>query len=650
MPATALNLIWKVEKDGRFSLWEGQLPVLVSHARAIDVTGRRIDTRQASLVSVKTGENMLVLTYKSADGLVLREELRVEGDLAFARCALLCADGTDVETNDLVPLVACGLNDDSPYLWRCLQSKMLQVPYDNDMWPRTEAVAMRPGRWSADYSVLFHEQTREGIFIGATEFDVWKNAIAFSGFDCRTLEARSGREASGDNTHDLREHATMVGSEVLSSEFVVMHGPDWRDLLERYGNLIDSGLSRRDWCHGAPFGYNTFAALGCDLTEDNYRTCGTFIREQLMPKGFENDGTTFIDLDGGWRDMDRQGMLRVKDEYLAAGQRVGIYDSPFAYWGVDLDAEIPYLDEPHTFREIVVRDLDGEPLPPLDTAYAYDVTHPVWQEWTRRKAQFYFDWGCDLAKFDFLSHAGLEGVRQDPKVRTGRQALKVGYDFMAEIYDQERIGRPFYLSISISPVLPVGPFNTRRISCDAFGLAEDVEYVCNALTYGWWTCGRLYQHNDADHVVLWRSFGMTRPSTEGEARARYTTAVIAGGTLLLSDDYDVREARERTLRIATNERVNHVARSGVAFRPMDAAGGSACHAFVGVVDGIQHVALFSWAGAPERIEASIERLGIEAGAYEDLWTGDIVQTSDGKLGWDFAESDAVLLRKVGQSR
>lgn len=647
MSETTSALNWKIEKDGRFSLWDGDLSILVAHARVRDAAGALLDTRKAELIGIERLEDGIDASYKGEGMLVLREELRCGAEGAFARCVLSHADGSEVETNDLVPLVMGSLSDDdSPYLWRCLQSKMLQVPYDNDMWPRPEAVALRPGRWSADYSVLFHEETREGILIGATEFDVWKNAVACSGFDCRTLEARSGRTASGDNTHDAREHGTMAGREVASSEFVVMYGPDWRDLLERYGDLLAGRIERRVWPGGAPFGYNTFAALGCDLTEDNYRTCGTFIREQLMPEGFGNDETTFINLDGGWRDIDREGMLRVKDEYRAAGQRVGIYDSPFAYWGVDLDLQIPYLDEPHVFREIVVKDERGEPLAPLDTAYAYDVTHPVWQEWTRRKAQFYFDWGFDLAKFDFLSHAGLEGCRRDPMVRTGRQALKAGYDFMAEVYDERRIGRPFYLSISISPLLPVGPFNTRRISCDAFGLAEDIEYVLNAETYGWWTCGRLYQHNDADHVVLWRSFSMTRASTEGEARARYTTAAIAGSTMLLSDDYDVFEARERTRRIATNGRVNHVARSGVAFRPMDSAGGSACPVFMGMVDGVQHVAFFSWAGAAERIEAPLERMGIEGGTYEDLWTGRRVTAVGGRLGWDFGGADAALLRRV----
>lgn len=639
---TTKPLWWKLEDDGRFSLWEGELPVFVSHARAKDVDGSLIDTREAVLVSSVAEGPDLALTYQAANGLVLREELRCEGGDAFARCILSRKDD-EIETNDLVPLVMSGLNDDSPYLWSCLQSKMLQIPYDNDMWPRSEAVAQRPGRWSADFSVLFDERSREGIFVGAVDFDVWKNAVAGSGFDCRTLEARSGREACGDNTHDLLEHATMRGVEVASSEFVVMHGPDWRYLLERYGDLIGSRTERRVWPSGAPFGYNTFAALGCDLTEDNWRRCGTFIREELMPRGFGNDGTTFIDLDGGWRDFDRDAMLRVKDEYLAAGQRVGIYDSPFAYWGEDLDAEIPYLDEPHTFREIVVRDREGKVLPPLDTAYAYDVTHPVWQEWTRRKAQFYVDWGFDLAKFDFLSHAGLEGVRLDPKVRTGRQALKAGYDFMREVYDERRIGKPFYLSISISPLVPVGPFNARRISCDAFGLAEDIEYVLNAETYGWWTCGRLYQHNDADHVVLWRSFGMARPSTEGEARARYTTAAIAGSTMLLSDDYDVPEACERTRAIATNERVNRVARSGVAFRPMDSAGGSACNVFTGMVGGLQHVAIFNWSGEPATVEVSLARSGIEAGIYEDLWTRTRVSARGGRLSWDFEGSDAALL-------
>ena len=635
---------WVVEETGKVTLYDGSLPVLTGYARASDVQGRSVDTRTAKVESASETPQGWELTFRSADGLLLRQILSCSGSAAFVRCILSDADGSVVESNDLVPLVMCAKSDDSPYMWRGLQAKMLVVPYDNDMWSRYEAVSFLTGRKSADMTVLFSEESREGILIGATEFDVWKNAVACSPFDCRSLEARCGKGACGESTHDIRPHASMRGHEVRSSEFVILYGSDYRTLLENYGDLLRGRRAPRSWEEGVPFGYNTYAALGIHLNEDNYRLCGSFIRENLMPKGFENRGTTYINLDGGWRDMDRDAMLRVKDEYLSAGQKIGIYDSPFAYWGGDLDAEIPYLTGHHTFREIVLKDESGRALLPLDTAYAYDVTHPLWKEWTERKAQYYLDWGFSYLKVDFMSHAGLEACHYDPEIRTGRQALNAGYSFFSSLYAPERIGRPFFISLSIAPVFPNGYGNARRFSCDCFGLSEDIEYALNAQTWCWWHGGRLYQYNDSDHVVLHKAFTMLRESRLSEARARYTTAAIAGGIMLLSDDYARQDAKDRAVQLTTNRDINHVAASGVAFRPVESAGGSAGHAYTAVIDGEHYLAVFNWSGKRQSIDTDCARAGIPEGVYTDLWSGKNVQAKDGILSWMFEETDAVLLK------
>ena len=234
----------------------------------------------------------------------------------------------------------------------------------------------------------------------------------------------------------------------------------------------------------------------------------------------------------------------------------------------------------------------------------------------------------------------------DPAVRTGRQALDFGYRTLEKLFDEKAIGRPFFISLSIAPLFPYGFGNARRFSCDAFGLSEDVEYVLNAQTYSWWTGGKLYQFNDPDHIVLQRSFCMLSDSTEGEARARYTSAVIAGSVMLLSEDYGRPGAKERTLKIAGNPAVNALARSGVAFRPADAAGTSACHAYTALIDGAQYAALFAFGGKRETVGVSLEQAGLPEGVYEDLWTGRRIETKDGILPWTFEGTDAALLRRL----
>ena len=56
-----------------------------------------------------------------------------------------------------------------------------------------------------------------------------------------------------------------------------------------------------------------------------------------------------------------------------------------------------------------------------------------------------------------------------------------------------------------------------------------------------------------------------RDSLEGEARARYTSAVISGTVMMLSDDYERPEARTRAELLATNREVNALAASMVSF-------------------------------------------------------------------------------------
>ena len=633
---------WKEEK-GQFTLYLGEKPILSGHAEAEETEiGVTVDSRSAKLCSVRGTENDLYLEYETGDGLVLTEILHGTEACAWARCSLRMKDVPWVVTGSLKPLCAHGKNDETPYLWRDLRAKMLLVPYDNDMWMRYETAPLRAGRKSSDVTVLLREDTREALLMGAMDFDVWKNAVACPGTDARILEARCGQGASDESTHDTQPHGTVKGKEVFSSRFMVMYGPDWRDLLEAYGEQLRQEHSPVSWEHGVPFGFNSYAGLALNLNAENFQESADFVYHELMPGSFENHGETFINLDGGWQRIPDDEREKIRNTLHSRGQKAGIYDAPFAcFW--PLDREIPMMPG-HTFSEIVLRDRNGEPLPRVDRAVPYDVTHPLWAAWTKKKAEKFLEEGYDYLKMDFLSHAGMEGVHFDPEIRTGRQALHFGIRTLGELYSPARTGRPFFISLSIAPLFPYGYGHARRFSCDAFGLAEDVEYVLNAQTYSWWTGGRLYQFNDPDHIVLQRSFCMLKDSSEGEARARYTSAAIAGSVMLLSEDYARPGARERTRRIACNPQVNEVARSGVVFRPVDAAGSNACPAFTADMDGTVCCALFSWQEGKKTAEVSLARSGLPEGTYVDLWSGKSVETEHGRLQWTFSGPDAALLR------
>ncbi|MBQ9309165.1 MAG: hypothetical protein IJ229_14685 [Clostridia bacterium] len=641
-------MYWSLDKD-RFVLYASEvpgqspLPVLSAYAKAT-ADGTVLDSRLAEKVEEERQGSDLVLTFVFPEYL-LKETLTAQDEYATAQLTLQSRDGKQVTTNDLTPLVAGSTGDASPYVWRDLRSKMLLVPYDNDMWIRYEAIALHAGIRSADVTVLFEEDLEQAILIGAMDFALWKNAIACPGTDARILEARCGNGAVGEDTHDCLPHGSVTDVQVTSSRFTVMYGEDWRALLEQYASLLCAERAPRRSAYTVPFGFNCYAGLGRDCNKTTFRSSGEFLSDELMPRDFagpdENgERTTFVNLDGGWEFLvGKEESLKIRDEIHARGQKAGIYDAPFACFERDLNKPLRFFPE-HTYGEIVMRKPDGSFMPRVDGAIPYDLSHPVWEAWIRKKFQMYVDWGYDYLKIDFLSHGGMEGVHSDPSIRTGREMLDRAYRMIDDILSEERIGRPFFLSLSIAPLFPYGFGNARRFSCDAFGLTEDVEYVLNALDYSWWTNGKLYQYNDPDHIVLLRSFCMLRDSTEGEARARYTSSVIAGPMLLLSDDYRREEARERTKKIAGNARVNALAREGLAFRQLKGED----HIYAAVSEHAISLAIFSLRERPETVTLNLRPHGLPEGDWEDLWSGETVHATDGVLTWHAGGTDALLLR------
>ena len=639
---------WIYTENGFWELEAGEKHILKACACAESADGRLVDTRTARLESRAEENGILTLRFQGEEGLILTERLAVsEGGMAWADCSLQEADGSEVSTRLLLPLIFSSPDTkkggEIPDIWKDLWVRMLCVPYDNTMWLRYEALPLRAGRRSYDLTVLYSEDSREGILVGALDFDRWKNGIVCSATDANTLEARCGMADEG--THDTQPHGILRGAQVSSSRFGILYGPDYRRLLEAYGDFLSSERPPLKWEHGVPFGFNSWAGLAFRLNEERYEKSAEFLRTQLMPEGYENQGITYANLDAGWNVMTPERLAAQADQLHQAGQKAGIYDAPFAFFGRDTRAEIPGVPG-HVYGEILLKDGKGRFLPRVDGAIPYDVTHPLWEEMTRYKFDRFAAWNYDYVKVDFMTHGGMEGCHYDRSVATGRQAINRAYAFLDSLLDEKRIGRPFFISLSIAPVFPYGYGHARRVSCDAFGTARDVEYELNSHTYGWWLNGRLYQYNDPDHIVLLRSFGMEKDSTEGEAKARYTTAVIAGTVMMLSDDYERPEARERARRFACNREVNRVAASQTAFIPAESAGSSSSEAYTAVIEGKACAALFHWKEGKDTVVLDAARAGLPADAeYTDLWTGRSFRSENGILRWEAEGCDALLLRE-----
>ncbi len=203
------NGFWELEEDGKL--------ILKACACGETTDGRRVDTRSAALKSKQETDQGLELYFEGEEGINLTEHLGVTKEgMAWVKCCLCGQNGEEIESRLITPLVISAPEKAegktaSP-LWKDLWVKMLTVPYDNTMWLRYEALPLKAGRKSYEVTALYSEDTREGIVMGALDFDLWKNGFVCSATDANTIEARSGMADEG--THDAVLHGAVKGVQV----------------------------------------------------------------------------------------------------------------------------------------------------------------------------------------------------------------------------------------------------------------------------------------------------------------------------------------------------------------------------------------------------------------------------------------------------
>ncbi len=624
----------QVEKNGSISYFQNGQGIISFTAEAKDRSGRILTSEEKVPSKIRTlnisdeigSGKMLELTFLENSLTLIQKIYLYEGRTFLAVQAELTSGEAEVETNHIVPVVTGWPGKNAHPSLQRNSLWMLLVPYDNDMWSRYELAPLRSGRTSYDVTVLCGREAHDGLLIGAVDFGCWKNGILCSSTRAKVLKAVSGVADAG--THDVIPHGTIKGKTVSSARFLVGWYDDMRDGLEEYARACSSVHPPMRWPSGTPFGYNAYSGLGSEASDETFRAAGDFIH--TLGDFHDQNGVTYINLDGGWQKMTHEKAIR---EYIgelhARGQKAGCYDAPFVAEGKP-DTPLPGVPG-KTYGDIFLRNPDGSLAPRVDNFIALDVSHPLWEQSMRYRLKSWIDMGFDYLKIDFLPSGALEGAHSDPAVRTGRQAYSKAMRIMDDAISRKNAGRDFFLSLSIAPIFPHGYGHARRFCCDSFAYRSDVEYVLNAQTFAWWQSGPIYSMNDPDHIVLYQSSVMhlpkDRPSTLAEARARYTTGVIAGSVMLLSDHYGpgkdtgrYEESKKRARILTGNREVNDLARKGKPFRPLS-LNCESCRVFSLTDGGSVYLALFnvtnreqSFAVCPKQVSAAENGLGTE------LWT------------------------------
>jgi hypothetical protein len=287
----------------------------------------------------------------------------------------------------------------------------------------------------------------------------------------------------------------------------------------------------------------------------------------------DKNGTTFINIDGAR--LDNEEVKKTIEKLHARGQLAGWYAAPcISHRLLAPFMKIEGTDRP--ISDLILKDFNGEPIHAMDGSNPLDVTHPLWEQHCRKTIQRLVGLGIDYLKIDFLSHASVEGDFYDKSIKTGRQAINRAYEIMASELDPKKIGREIFVDLSIAPIFPYFLGNARRSCCDTFGHFDDVRYALNAVNFGFWTSGTIYNYGDPDHCTMYHSEIDGRPvSTFEEGRSRYNCALISGTVMLLSDNFGpfgdeeiIKGSRERVKAIANIDALNEVGRIGKIFDPL----------------------------------------------------------------------------------
>lgn len=565
----------------------------------------------------------------------------------FLEAAVTAKEG--VSTNYIAPVMASKGDFKTGVLkLQGEDERFIFTPFDNDAYVRFSSMPLYAANESYEVTAVFDNVTRSGIVTGSVTHDTWKTGIKVKqGGMNETTEFKVYGGITSVQTRDTLPHGYVKGLSVTSPKIFFGFYEDYRDGLEEYGRANAVVAPPLKWEKGIPMGWNSWSAVADKVNYDIYTDSSDFVKEYLQNNSFSADGVVYINFDSFWDNLTESELKEAAQYVIDNGQIPGIYTTPFTFWGGgNSGGTVEGTGGKYSWYDLLLKDEKGTILPAVDGGISIDPTHPGNILRLKYQLDRFREWGFRYVKLDFMTHGAREGVFYKKDITTGVQAYNYGMEQLLDILGEDVKNQDFFISLSIAPIFPSQYAHSRRISCDVFGTVDNSEYMLNSLTYGWWMNGTIYPFNDPDHIVVYNSYNHREPILFNEGLTRYISAAISGTMMIDSDDFRIKEARERAVKILTNEEINQVAKDRTSFRPAEGdTKDRACDTFVryNEKEKTAYLAVFNFsAGEKKDMEVDLSRIGLEPGKkYKmyDLWskTTEEVETT-AEISLDKAQS------------